>query len=217
MVVVVSAQGDTTDELLQKAAEICPAPPAREMDMCAAGHRRTDFHFPAVHGPLPAGVPGGIPHRLAGGHDHRQLSTTAAPASSDVEPGTREDGAGPATRSWWSAGFQGRRRIRATSPLIGRGGSDTTAVALAAALRAARCHHLHRCGRRVHRRSPVGQGARKLDEITYDEMLELASLGAQVLHNRSVELAKRYRVDLEVLSSFTNEPGTLVRGGDHGE
>ncbi len=108
------------------------------------------------------------------------------------------------------AGFQGINKYDDVTTL-GRGGSDTSAVALAAALHADLCQ-IYTDVDGVYTADPrTVKGARKLDEITYDEMLELASLGAQVLHNRSVEMAKRYNVNLEVLSSFTGNPGTQVK------
>ena len=108
------------------------------------------------------------------------------------------------------AGFQGVNKYEDITTL-GRGGSDTSAVALAAALHADLCQ-IYTDVDGVYTADPRSvKGARKLEEITFDEMLELASLGAQVLHNRSVEMAKRYNVNLEVLSSFTGNPGTKVK------
>ena len=108
------------------------------------------------------------------------------------------------------AGFQGINQYGDITTL-GRGGSDTSAVALAAALHADLCQ-IYTDVDGVYTADPRSvTGARKLEEITFDEMLELASLGAQVLHNRSVEMAKRYNVNLEVLSSFTGNPGTKVK------
>ena len=108
------------------------------------------------------------------------------------------------------AGFQGINKYDDITTL-GRGGSDTSAVALAAVLHADLCQ-IYTDVDGVYTADPrLVKSARKLDEITYDEMLELASLGAQVLHNRSVEMAKRYNVRLEVLSSFSGNPGTKVK------
>ncbi|NLH01106.1 MAG: aspartate kinase, partial [Clostridiales bacterium] len=107
-------------------------------------------------------------------------------------------------------GFQG---VNGTGDIttLGRGGSDTSAVAIAAALHADKCQ-IYTDVEGVFTADPRKvENARKLDEITYDEMMELASLGAQVLHNRSVEMAKRYGVDLEVLSSYVRKPGTKVK------
>ena len=108
------------------------------------------------------------------------------------------------------AGFQGINKYDDITTL-GRGGSDTTAVAIAAALHADKCQIFSDVDGIYTADPRKVTGARKLEEITYDEMLELASLGAQVLHNRSVELAKRYGVDLEVLSSYVRAPGTKVK------
>ena len=108
------------------------------------------------------------------------------------------------------AGFQGLAPTQDIATL-GRGGSDLTAVALAAALKAERCQ-IFTDVEGVYTTDPrIVEVARKLDEIAYDEMLELASLGAKVLQSRSVEFAKKYGVVVEVLSSFNNKPGTLVR------
>ena len=108
------------------------------------------------------------------------------------------------------AGFQGINKYDDITTL-GRGGSDTSAVALAAALHADLCQ-IYTDVDGVYTADPrYVKGARKLEEITFDEMLELASLGAQVLHNRSVEMAKRYNVNMEVLSSFSGNPGTKVK------
>lgn len=108
------------------------------------------------------------------------------------------------------AGFQGVNKYEDITTL-GRGGSDTSAVALAAALNADLCQ-IYTDVDGVYTADPrLVKDARKLNEITYDEMLELASLGAQVLHNRSVELAKRYGMELEVCSSFSKKPGTIVK------
>jgi aspartate kinase len=108
------------------------------------------------------------------------------------------------------AGFQGINKYDDITTL-GRGGSDTTAVAFAAALNADLCQ-IYTDVDGVYTTDPrIVKNAKKLTEISYDEMLELASLGAQVLHNRSVEMAKRYNINLEVLSSFNNIPGTTVK------
>ena len=108
------------------------------------------------------------------------------------------------------AGFQGVNR-RGDMTTLGRGGSDTTAVAIAAKMHADLCQ-IYTDVEGVYTADPrIIPNAKKLDEITYAEMLELASMGAQVLHNRSVELAKRYGVELEVLSSYVRKPGTKVK------
>ncbi len=206
VVVVVSAQGDTTDELLQKAAEICPAPPAREMDMLLATGEQISISLLCM-----ALYQLGCPAVSLTGWQ-AGMTTDSQHTSSRiryVEPGRVKKELAQ-HKIVVVAGFQGVDEYSDITT-IGRGGSDTTAVALAAALGAARCI-IYTDVDGVYTADPrMVTGARKLDEITYDEMLELASMGAQVLHNRSVEMAKRHRVDLEVRSSFTNEPGTLVR------
>jgi aspartate kinase len=108
------------------------------------------------------------------------------------------------------AGFQGLNPNEDIATL-GRGGSDTTAVALAAAIKADRCQILKDVDGVFTTNPRVVPEARKLDEISYDEMLELASMGAEVLQSRAVEFAKKYGVVLEVMSSFHENPGTLVR------
>jgi len=108
------------------------------------------------------------------------------------------------------AGFQGLEPVRNRISTLGRGGSDTSAVALAAALEADRCD-IYTDVDGVYTSDPrVVKGARKLDKITYEEMLEMASLGAKVLQTRSVEMAMKHRVRVQVLSSFEDKPGTLV-------
>ena len=108
------------------------------------------------------------------------------------------------------AGFQGINKYDDITTL-GRGGSDTSAVALACSLRADRCQ-IYTDVDGVYTADPRKvQGTKKLEEITYDEMLELATLGAQVLHNRSVEMAKKYGIEIEVLSSLEHKPGTIVK------
>ena len=110
------------------------------------------------------------------------------------------------------AGFQGINKYDDITTL-GRGGSDTSAVALAAALQADLCQ-IYTDVDGVYTADPrYVKGARKLEEITFDEMLELASLGAQVLHNRSVEMAKKYNVNMEVLSSFERKARHESQGG----
>ena len=116
-----------------------------------------------------------------------------------------------ATSSWWRASRAWTRTANITT--LGRGGSDTTAVAMAAARESRRVRDLHRRRRRIHHRPADLPAARKLDRISYDEMLELASLGAKVLQIRSVEFAKRYQVPLHVRSSFSDSAGNLGRAG----
>ena len=206
VVVVVSAQGDTTDELLEKAAEIGHDLPPREMDMLLSTGEQISIALlamtlhqlgcPAVSlTGWQAGVRTDSQHTVA-----RVRFVENARLKEELEKG----------KIVVVAGFQGLDEQEDITT-IGRGGSDTTAVALAAALGAEKCI-IYTDVDGVYTADPrMVEGARKLDDITYDEMLELASMGAQVLHNRSVEMAKRHGVPLEVRSSFTDAPGTAVR------
>ena len=204
--VVLSAQGDTTDELIAKAAEINPRASRREMDMLlACGEQMSvalmamaieKLGFPVVS--LNAWQVG-----VATDSNHSSARIKRVDSERLREELDRR-------RIVLVTGFQGVSRENDLTTL-GRGGSDTTAVAMAVALQADLCQiytdvdGVYTCDPRL-----VPE-ARKLPEITYDEMLELASMGAQVLNNRSVELAKSYNVPLEVLSSFTGNPGTIVK------
>lgn len=206
VVVVVSAQGDTTDELLEKAAEIGNDLPPREMDMLLSTGEQISIALlsmalqqlgcPAVSlTGWQAGVRTDSQHTVA-----RVRFVENARLKEELEKG----------KIVVVAGFQGLDE-QGDITTIGRGGSDTTAVALAAALGAEKCI-IYTDVDGVYTADPrMVEGARKLDDITYDEMLELASMGAQVLHNRSVEMAKRHGVPLEVRSSFTDAPGTVVK------
>ena len=206
VVAVLSAQGDTTDDLIAKAAEINPRASKREMDMllstgeqiscslCAMAIEAMGYPVVSLTG-WQAGIRTNstysnarvkriLPERVLAELDKRSIVIVT--------------------------GFQGINKYDDITTL-GRGGSDTSAVALAAALQADLCQ-IYTDVDGVYTADPRHvTGAQKLDEITYDEMLELASLGAQVLHNRSVEMAKRYSVNLEVLSSFSGQPGTKVK------
>ncbi|MDR0531092.1 MAG: aspartate kinase [Oscillospiraceae bacterium] len=206
VVVSVSAQGDTTDDLIEKAAEITQKPQKREMDMLlSAGEQMSaallamavqELGCPAVS--LLGWQAGFITSSNYGAARIKTIRTERL----QVELGRKN--------IVICAGFQGICKYDDVTT-IGRGGSDTSAVALAAALHADRCQ-IYTDVEGVFTADPRKvEGARKLNEITYDEMLELATLGAQVLHNRSVEMAKKYNVELEVLSSYTNRPGTIVK------
>ena len=180
VVVVVSAQGDTTDDLIAKAGEITHNPSAREMDMLLASGEQISIALLAMA------------LNELGCH---AISLTGWQAGNRVVV---------------VAGFQGLNKLDDITTL-GRGGSDTSAVAIAAALHADRCQ-IYTDVEGVYTADPRKvSNTRKLEEITFDEMLELASLGAQVLNNRSVELAKKYNVELEVLSSLNPIPGTVVK------
>lgn len=206
VVVVLSAQGDTTDDLIEKAKEINPHASKREMDMllatgeqisislCAMAIEAMGYQVVSLTG-WQAGV---LTDSSYGGARIKRIRTERLQAELDKR------------KIVLVAGFQGINKYDDVTTL-GRGGSDTSAVALAAALHADLCQ-IYTDVDGVYTADPRKvNGAFKLDEITYDEMLELASLGAQVLHNRSVEMAKRYHVKLEVLSSLTGNPGTNVK------
>lgn len=206
IVVVVSAMGDTTDDLIDQSKELNPNPPAREMDMLLTvgeqisiallsmtihqmGHRALSFtgwqagiRTEAVHGK--AKMTEIQPERIMKALDEGNVAVVA--------------------------GFQGMTGDGEITTL-GRGGSDTTAVALAAAIKADVCE-IYTDVDGVYSTDPrVVKNARKLNEISYDEMLELANLGAAVLHPRAVEYAKHYNVKLVVRSSFTQNEGTSVK------
>ncbi|MGN1030068.1 MAG: aspartate kinase [Butyricicoccaceae bacterium] len=206
VVVVVSAQGDTTDDFIAKAAELNSHPSAREMDvLLSAGEQISmallamtieNMGFPAVSlTGWQAGIKTDLNYSSA---RIRKIDPERVRSLLDRK------------KIVIVAGFQGISPHNSITTL-GRGGSDTTAVALAAVLHADLCQ-IYTDVDGVYTADPrVVSNAVKLDEITYDEMLELATLGAQVLHNRSVEMAKRYNVDLEVISSLTRNPGTKVK------
>lgn len=206
VIVVVSAQGDTTDDLIAKANEINPNASRREMDMLlTAGEQmsaallamaieklgypvvsllgwQAGFHTSTAYGS--ARIKRITPERIKKELDKKNIVVVT--------------------------GFQGINRYDDMTTL-GRGGSDTSAVAIAAAMHADLCQ-IYTDVEGVYTADPRKvKNAKKLDVISYDEMLELASLGAQVLHNRSVEMAKRYGIELEVLSSMTRKPGTIVK------
>ncbi len=206
VVAVLSAQGDTTDDLIEKAAEINPGASKREMDMllstgeqiscslCAMAIEGMGFPVVSLTG-WQAGF------RTNSGYGNARIKRVQAERIR-AELDKR--------RIVIVTGFQGLNKYDDITTL-GRGGSDTSAVAIAAALNADLCQIFTDVDG-VYTADPrLVPGAHKLDEITYDEMLELATLGAQVLHNRSVEMAKRYGVNLEVLSSFSGKPGTKVK------
>ena len=206
VVVVLSAQGDTTDDLLEKAAEINPNASKRELDMLLATGEQISISLMAMALEamgLPAvsltGWQAGFRTTSAYGNA-RIVDVTAERVRSELDK----------RRIVLIAGFQGVNKYDDITTL-GRGGSDTSAVAIAAVLHADKCQ-IYTDVEGVYTADPRKvEGAVKLDEITYDEMLELASLGAQVLHNRSVMMAKKYSIELEVLSSYVRKPGTKVK------
>lgn len=207
VVAVLSAQGDTTDELIEKAMEINPKASRREMDMLLSTGEQISCALCAM-----AIEAMGLPVvSLTGWQAGVQTNGTYSSArikKIDVERIQSEIDRNHSIVI--VTGFQGINQYGDITTL-GRGGSDTSAVALAAALKADLCQ-IYTDVDGIYTADPRHvKGARKLEEITFDEMLELASLGAQVLHNRSVELAKKYQVNLEVLSSFERKPGTKVK------
>ena len=206
VVVVVSAQGDTTDDFLDKAAEINTAPSKREMDvLLSAGEQISmallamaieKLGYPVIS---LTGWQAGI--KTTSNYSDARIRTI------DTERLEREL---DMKRIVIVAGFQGINKYDDITTL-GRGGSDTTAVALAAALHADKCE-IYTDVDGVYTADPrIVPNAKKLADVSYDEMLELASLGANVLHNRSVELALKYNVKLEVKSSFQRVDGTVVK------
>ena len=207
VVVVLSAQGDTTDDLIEKAKEINPEGSNREMDMLLSTGEQISVALCAM-----AIEALGYPVVSLTGWQAGILTDTAAKNARIKKIDTeRLEAELDQKRIVIVTGFQGVDRNQNITTL-GRGGSDTSAVALAAALEADLCQ-IYTDVDGVYTADPRHvKGARKLEEVTYNEMLELATLGAQVLHNRSVELAKKYNVKLEVLSSFTGHPGTKVKG-----
>ncbi len=207
VVVVLSAQGDTTDDLIEKAKEINPEGSNREMDMLLSTGEQISVALCAM-----AIEALGYPVvSLTGWQAGIRTDTVAKNARIKKIDTERLEAELDQKRIVIVTGFQGVDRNQNITTL-GRGGSDTSAVALAAALEADLCQ-IYTDVDGVYTADPRHvKGAKKLDEVTYNEMLELATLGAQVLHNRSVELAKKYNVKLEVLSSFTGHPGTKVKG-----
>ena len=206
VVVVVSAQGDTTDDLTAKAAEVNQRPSKREMDMLLASGEQVSAALLAM-----AIERMGYPVVSLLGWQ-AGFNTTSDHGSARIKriDTTRVKKELDKRRIVVIAGFQGVNRYGDLTT-IGRGGSDTSAVAYAAAMHADLCQ-IYTDVDGVYTADPRKiPGAKKLSCITYDEMLELASLGAQVLHNRSVEMAKKYNIELEVLSSLTRARGTIVK------
>lgn len=206
VVVVVSAQGDTTDDLIDKAQEINPKASKREMDMLLSAGEQMSIALLAMAieklgCPVisllgwQAGMTTDSSYSMA-----RLKKVNTARLSAELDK----------HNIVVVAGFQGINKYDDITTL-GRGGSDTSAVAVAAAMHADRCQ-IFTDVEGVYTADPRKvTNAKKLAEITYDEMLELATLGAQVLNNRSVEMAKKYNVELEVLSSLKRVPGTIVK------
>lgn len=208
VVVVVSAQGDTTDDLIEKAAEINEGKQAskREMDMLLASGEQISISLLAM-GIHKLGCPAVSLLGWQAGFKTTSAHTSARIRKVDTLRIKKEL---DSRKIVVVAGFQGLSRYDDVTTL-GRGGSDTSAVAIAAAMHADLCQ-IYTDVEGVFTADPRKvKGAKKLSEISYDEMLELATLGAQVLNNRSVEMAKKYNIELEVLSSLTQKPGTIVK------
>ena len=206
VVVVLSAMGDSTDDLIALAKSINPRAPKREMDMLMSTGEQVSV---ALMSMAMAGM--GVPSislnafQVPMETNSRYSSAKLKSIGTDRIMSELEN-----RRIVIVTGFQGLNRFGDVTTL-GRGGSDTTAVALAAALHADKCEIFTDVDGVFTTDPRVVPTARKLDEITYDEMLELASLGAKVLHNRSVELAKKYNVQLVVRSSLNRSEGTIVK------
>ena len=206
MVVVVSAQGDTTDDLIAKAAEVNDHPSKREMDMLlTAGEQMSASLLAMTIEKM------GYPVVSLLGWQAGFITTTdyGNARSKPVDP-QRIRKELDKRNIVIVTGFQGINRYDDMTTL-GRGGSDTSAVAIACVMKADLCQ-IYTDVDGVYTADPRKvENAIKLPMISYDEMLELATLGAQVLHNRSVEMAKKYGLELEVLSSITKQPGTIVK------
>ena len=206
IVVVLSAMGKTTDVLISQAKEINPNPPKREMDMLFTVGEQTSVALMAMAMDA-LGVPAVSLNAFQVAMHTTSRYGNARLKRIDTERIRNEL---EARKIVIVTGFQGLDKMDNYTTL-GRGGSDTTAVALAAALRADACE-IYTDVDGVYTADPRNvKNAKKLDEITYDEMLDLASLGAGVLHNRSVEMAKKYGVQLVVRSSLNNSEGTVVK------
>jgi aspartate kinase len=213
VVVVVSAMGDTTDELLDLAQQISPVPPPRELDMLLTSGERISMALLAM-----AIANLGAEARSFTGSQAGVITDSAHGRARiiDVTPGriraALDDGAIAIV-----AGFQGVSQDTKDITTLGRGGSDTTAVALAAALDASVCE-IYTDVDGVFSADPrIVPNARHLKTISYEEMLEMAASGAKVLMLRCVEYARRYSVPIHVRSSFSGKPGTIVSNEEEGE
>ncbi len=206
--VVVSAMGDTTDELLDLAQQVSPLPPGRELDMLLTAGERISMALLAM-----AIANLGASARSFTGSQAGVItdSTHGKARIIDVTPGRISD-ALAAGHIAIVAGFQGVSQDSKDITTLGRGGSDTTAVALAAALDAEVCEICTDVDGVYSADPRLVPTARHLPRVSYEEMLELAACGAKILHLRCVEYARRYGVRLVVRSSFSSEPGTTITG-----
>jgi aspartate kinase len=208
VVVVVSAMGDTTDELLDLAEQVSPAPPPREMDMLlTAGERISNALVAmAIHSL-------GAQARSFTGSQAGMITTSRHGDARIVQVNPKrlrdalDEGAIVLV-----AGFQGVSQDSKDVTTLGRGGSDTTAVALAAALEADVCEIYTDVDGIFSADPRIVPNAQHLESITYEEMLEMAACGAKILHLRSVEYGRRYDVPLRVRSSYNDKQGSLVSG-----
>jgi aspartate kinase len=206
VVVVVSAMGDSTDELIDLAKQVSPLPPGRELDMLLTAGERISMALLAM--------------AIANlGHEARSFTGSQAGVITDgshgkariidVTPGRLRDAVSEGAVVI-VAGFQGVSQDSKDITTLGRGGSDTTAVALAAALRADECE-IYTDVDGVFTADPrIVPTARRIPRISYEEMLEMAACGAKILHLRCVEYARRYGIPIHVRSSFSSKPGTWV-------
>ncbi|HHU66955.1 aspartate kinase [Corynebacterium sp.] len=208
VVVVCSAMGDTTDELLDLAAQVNPVPPAREMDMLlTAGERISNALVAMAISSLGAqaqsftGSQAGVLTTERHGNA-RIVGVTPGRVREALDEG----------KICIVAGFQGVNKETRDVTTLGRGGSDTTAVALAAALNADVCE-IYSDVDGIYTADPrIVPNAQKLDKLSFEEMLELAAVGSKILVLRAVEYARAFNVPLRVRSSYSNDPGTLVSG-----
>ncbi|WP_410871824.1 aspartate kinase [Nocardia sp. A7] len=208
VVVVCSAMGDTTDELLDLAEQVAPAPPAREMDMLLTSGERISnalvamaIHTLGAEARSFTGSQAGV--ITTGAHGNAKII--------DVTPGRLQEALAQG-QIVLVAGFQGVSQDSKDVTTLGRGGSDTTAVALAAALKADVCEIYTDVDGIFSADPRIVPDAQKLDKISYEEMLEMAACGSKVLMLRCVEYARRYNVPVHVRSSYTDKIGTTVFG-----
>ncbi|GAB3673319.1 aspartate kinase [Saccharopolyspora dendranthemae] len=208
VVVVCSAMGDTTDELLDLAKQVNPAPPERELDMLLTAGERISNALVAM-----AVESLGVEAQSFTGSQAGMVTTSAHQNARivDVTPGRIQEALAEGQVAL-VAGFQGVSQDTKDITTLGRGGSDTTAVAVAAAMNADVCE-IYTDVDGVYTADPrIVPDAKHLDHITFEEMLEMAATGAKVLHLRAVEYARRYGVPLHVRSSYSPKPGTTVSG-----
>lgn len=208
VVVVCSAMGDTTDELLDLAAAVNPVPPAREMDMLLTAGERISNSLVAM-----AIESLGAQAQSFTGSQAGVLTTERHGNARivDVTPGRVREALDEG-KICIVAGFQGVNKETRDVTTLGRGGSDTTAVALAAALDADVCE-IYSDVDGVYTADPrIVPNAQKLEKLSFEEMLELAAVGSKILVLRSVEYARAFNVPMRVRSSYSNDPGTLIAG-----